>query len=160
MGGMKHRGMTPIVQTTAGWVKGFTLVFGAYIVAYGHLTPGGGFAGGVILALAFVMLVLANGRKGIPRVLNIDFVAKLDSVGGLLFLGIALLGMLPSLGGTFFNNFPVKVLHIGTPFRLVSAGIIPLCNIAIAIKVASSLFLLFILLILLRIVRTDGESGE
>jgi multisubunit Na+/H+ antiporter MnhB subunit len=153
-------GMTPIVQTMAGWVKGFILVFGIYIVAYGHLTPGGGFAGGVILALAFVMLVLADGRQATPKILSLNVVAEIDSIGGLIFLTIALLGMLPSLGGVFFNNFPVKIMHIGTPFHLVSAGIIPLCNISIALKVASSLFLLFVLLIVLRIVHSDEGEGS
>jgi len=158
MAGLGHGGMTPVVRTTAGWMKGFILVFGLYIVAYGHLTPGGGFAGGVILALAFVMLVLAGGRERLPRILSLELVAELDSIGGLIFLGIAMLGMLPGLGGVFFNNFVVKSLHIGTPFHVVSAGIIPLCNISIAIKVASSLFLLFMLLILLRGVYTQEDT--
>ena len=57
------KGMTPIVQAVSGWVKGFILVFGIYLVLYGHLTPGGGFGGGVVLAMAFVLLVLAFGKE-------------------------------------------------------------------------------------------------
>ena len=35
------KGMTPIVKTIARFVMGIIVIFGAYIVLYGHLTPGG-----------------------------------------------------------------------------------------------------------------------
>ena len=35
-------GMSLIVRTAARWLKPFILLFGGYIVLYGHLTPGGG----------------------------------------------------------------------------------------------------------------------
>ena len=44
------KGMTSIVKTVVRFTMGIIIIFGAYIVIYGHLTPGGGFAGGVILA--------------------------------------------------------------------------------------------------------------
>ena len=40
-------GMTVIVKTITRWVKVFIFLFGAYIIVTGHLSPGGGFAGGV-----------------------------------------------------------------------------------------------------------------
>jgi multicomponent Na+:H+ antiporter subunit B len=65
------------------------------------------------------------------------------STGALIFLGIALLGF---TGGYFFLNFISK----GEPFRLFSAGIIPLCNIAISLKVGVGLFAIFVVLVLLK----------
>jgi multicomponent Na+:H+ antiporter subunit B len=44
------KGMTVIVKTISGWVKVLIFLFGINIILFGHLTPGGGFAGGVILA--------------------------------------------------------------------------------------------------------------
>ena len=44
------KGMTVIVKTIASWVKVLIFLFGLYIIIFGHLTPGGGFSGGVILA--------------------------------------------------------------------------------------------------------------
>jgi len=57
------KGMTVIVKTVSSWVKVLIFLFGIYIVLFGHLTPGGGFAGGVILACSYVLLLLAYGRE-------------------------------------------------------------------------------------------------
>jgi multicomponent Na+:H+ antiporter subunit B len=153
---MTPSGMSPIVKTITGWVKGFILVFGIYIVLYGHLTPGGGFGGGVILAMAFVLLTLAYGKGEAVKRFPIGVAAELDSVGALMFLVIALLGVAAGLGGTFFTNYIAKA-NPGRPFALLSSGTIPLCNIAIALKVMSSLFIVFLLLVLLRVVHTEPE---
>lgn len=40
------KGMTLIVKVIAELVKDFIILFGIYIVLNGHLSPGGGFAGG------------------------------------------------------------------------------------------------------------------
>ena len=53
---MNDGGMTLIVKNTARLVSGFITVFAVYIALTGHLGPGGGFAGGVILAAAAVLL--------------------------------------------------------------------------------------------------------
>ena len=57
------KGMTVIVKTISSWVKIFIFLFGIYIIINGHLTPGGGFAGGVILASSYVFLMLAVGKE-------------------------------------------------------------------------------------------------
>ena len=151
------KGMTPIVKTITGWVKGFILVFAIYIVLYGHLTPGGGFAGGVIIAMVFVLLTLAYGKEEALKRFRIGVASELDSVGALMFLVIALLGIAGGLGGTFFTNYIAKA-NPGTPFSLLSSGTIPLCNIAIALKVGSSLFLVFIMLVVMRVIyQRPGE---
>jgi len=53
------KGMTIIVKTVSSWVKVLIFLFGIYITIFGHLTPGGGFAGGVILACSYILLMLA-----------------------------------------------------------------------------------------------------
>ena len=148
------KGMSPIVKAVSGWVKGFILMFGLYLVLYGHLTPGGGFGGGVVIAMAFVLLVLAFGKEEGLKRLPMHVAGELDSVGALMFLVIAILGMFAGLGGSFFNNFIAKA-NPGEPYSLLSAGTIPLANIAIALKVASSLFVVFMLLVLMRVVYTE-----
>ncbi len=57
------KGMTVIVKTISSWVKVLIFLFGIYIILFGHLTPGGGFAGGVILASSYVLLMLAFGKE-------------------------------------------------------------------------------------------------
>jgi len=56
-------GMSLTVKTTCSWLKGFILLYGIHIILYGHLTPGGGFAGGVIAASAFLLILLAEGER-------------------------------------------------------------------------------------------------
>jgi len=140
---MKPTGMTIIVKTITDFVVGFIVLFGAYIVLYGHITPGGGFAGGVIMACAFILVMLAQGRDVAFQRLGEKTASVLDCIGALAFLGIAWLGL---WGGYFFMN----VLMKGTPFRLLSSGTILANNIAIGLKVASSLFLVFSALAMFR----------
>ena len=135
-------GMTLIVKTITRLTVGLILLFGIYIILHGHLSPGGGFAGGVIVALSFVHLMLAFGKDITVSRVSKNLASNLESIGALMFLSIALLGF---LGGSFFLN----ILPKGTPFNLFSAGIIPLCNIAIGIKVGVGLFAIFLALVVL-----------
>ncbi|MBN1805513.1 MAG: hypothetical protein JW837_09695 [Sedimentisphaerales bacterium] len=150
------KGMTVIVKTIASWVKVLIFLFGIYIIIFGHLTPGGGFAGGVILASSYVLLLLAYGRQFAEENLSLSRASKLDCIGAILFIVIALCGL---KYGSFFYNFVHQQWFAGkeTAFKLVSAGTIPLSNIAIGLKVGASLFLV---IILLSIFRPNPETGE
>ncbi len=131
------QGMTIIVKTISSWVKVLIVLFGIYIILFGHLTPGGGFAGGVILASSYVLLMLAFGGEFVKKDLPLSLVSKLDCLGAFMFIMIAILGLV--FGGTFFINFLVE--KYGQPLHLLSAGTIPFSNIAIGLKVGASLFL-------------------
>ena len=137
-------GMTLIVKTITRLTVGLILLYGIYIVLHGHISPGGGFAGGVIVALSFIHLMLAFGKDFALKKLSVSKASILESLGALMFLSIALLGF---LGGYFFLNFFLKK---GMPFNLFSAGIIPLCNIAISLKVGAGLFAIFVALIIFK----------
>ena len=143
------KGMTIIVKTISSWVKVLIFLFGIYIVIFGHLTPGGGFAGGVILASSYVLLMLAFGREFAERNLSLRLTSKLDCVGALLFAGVALFGLFYG-AASFFWNFLWSKYEIGAPLRLISAGTIPLSNIAIGLKVGASLFLVILTLSIFR----------
>ena len=137
------KGMTLIVKTITDFVVAFIVVFGAYIVLYGHLTPGGGFAGGVIIACAFILLLLAHGSDAAFAVLPEKVAHIFDSAGALAFLIIGWVGV---TGGFFFLN----VFGRGEMFRLLSSGMILPLNIVIGFKVGSSLFLVFAALAMFR----------
>jgi multisubunit Na+/H+ antiporter MnhB subunit len=139
------KGMTIIVKTISSWVKVLIFLFGIYIVLFGHLTPGGGFAGGVILASSYVLLMLAFGREFVQKDLPLALDSRLDCLGALLFAMVAVLGFV--FGGTFFVNFLYQKEYLSSePLHLISAGTIPLSNIAIGLKVGASLFLVIFLL--------------
>ena len=138
------KGMTIIVKTISSWVKVLIFLFGIYIIIFGHLTPGGGFAGGVILASSYVLLMLAFGREFVEKNLSLPVASKLDCVGAFMFALIAILGFV--FGGIFFLNFLYQKYLPGEPLKLISAGTIPLSNIAIGLKVGASLFLVILVL--------------
>jgi len=150
------QGMTVIVKTVTRWVKVFIILYGIYITLTGHLTPGGGFAGGVIIACAYMLLTLAYGKEYALSKLNTQTASKLDCLGALLFLIVALAGW--GVSGVFFDNFLQKLLP-GENFKLYSSGVIPINNIAICLKVGAPLFLVFIILSVIRIVTNqDGTK--
>ena len=132
-------GMTLIVKTIARLVAGFIVVFGCAIVLHGHLSPGGGFAGGSILACGFVLILLAYGKTESRRILSESGATAWDSVGAFAFLSIALLGY---FGGGFFKNF----LPLGEQFHLLSSGTVMWSNVAIGIKVGACLFAAYFIL--------------
>lgn len=137
------KGMSLIVKVITRLTVGLILLFGIYIVLHGHVSPGGGFAGGIIIALSFIHLMLAYGKDVALKKLPKTVMSFFESVGAILFLSIALLGF---TGGYFFLNFISK----GEPFRLFSAGTIPLYNIAISLKVGVGVFAIFVVLVLLK----------
>ncbi|MFC1709803.1 MnhB domain-containing protein [Candidatus Omnitrophota bacterium] len=141
-------GMTLIVKTVTRLTVGLILLYGVYIVLHGHISPGGGFAGGLIIALSFIHLMLAFGKDVALKRLSEAKAAVLESLGALMFLVIGSLGI---FAGYFFVNY---FTNKGEPFSLFSAGIIPLCNIAIAMKVGVGLFSIFVVLVILQ------KSGE
>jgi multicomponent Na+:H+ antiporter subunit B len=144
--------MSLIVKRITRLSASLIFLYGVYIVLHGHLTPGGGFAGGVIIALSFIHLVLAFGKAAVFRRAGEAAVSLFESLGALLFLGIALVGL--GCGGYFFLN----VLPKGRPFTLFSSGIIILSNIAICIKVGAGLLAVFLALAFLRLPPHDRED--
>jgi multicomponent Na+:H+ antiporter subunit B len=139
-------GMTIIVKTITRYTVGLILLYGIYIVLHGHLTPGGGFAGGVIIALSFIHLMLAFGKDVALKKMSDKLAGILESLGAIMFATIAIIGLLVS-GFLFFNFLTGQKPNPSSFFNLFSSGIIPLCNIAICLKVGAGLFGIFIALV-------------
>jgi len=118
-----------IVYTGCRFLFPVIMLTGIYIFIHGHLTPGGGFQGGAIIASAFLLMYL--GCKGKRIDYKISTVTEV--VGGLIFVGIGITGLI--MGKDFLFNFMDK----GEPNTLLSAGIIPVIYIAVGLKVGSEL---------------------
>jgi len=150
-------GMTPIVKNTARLVSGFIAIFGIYVALTGHISPGGGFAGGVILAAAAVLIVLAFGRQTAEKMITESGCHLYDAAGAAGFLLVAVFGY---LAGGFFVNFLAR--HgVGTAGRFWSGGTIILSNLFILVKVAAGLAGAFLALAAFRRAHMpDGHPGE
>jgi multicomponent Na+:H+ antiporter subunit B len=124
------------VRALALALVGPTVVTGWYIVAHGHLTPGGGFQGGVVLATALLMIYLAGEYKTMQRVAPMGLVELSEAAGAGAYVVIGIAGMLA--GGAFLQN----VLPLGEPGNLNSAGMVPLINLSVGLEVAAGFVLI------------------
>ena len=140
-------GLTVIVKRITDLMIPSIFLFGVYIVCHGHLTPGGGFAGGVVISGCFVLMVIAYGSAETRNEMMKWRYSLAESLGLFIFWFLAVLGLIQN--SPFFLNVITKA-DPGTPYRLFSAGIIPLCNIAIGIEVTASLFAIFLTLAVLK----------
>jgi len=144
-------GMSLIVKRITNIVSGFIFMYGIYIILHGHLTPGGGFAGGVIIAGSLILRILAFGSSAEKEKELSRRVPRLMSIGLLIFWGSAFAGLL--IASVFFLNAPI--FGLGKPFHLLSAGLIPICNIGIGINVAAGLFSIFLALASVKYIMED-----
>jgi multicomponent Na+:H+ antiporter subunit B len=111
------------------------LLLGIYVVGHGHLTPGGGFQGGVVLGTAIFLLFLSAGYVAFRRVRPVSVVEATEAAGAAGFALIGVGGLL--LGAVFFENFisPGKS-------GLLTGGTIPLSNAAVGLEVAGALIMI------------------
>ncbi len=132
-------GMTLIVKTITRLTVGLILIYGIYIVLQGHLSPGGGFAGGVIIALSFIQLMLAFGKEPVLKKIGKARCIFLSGSAALVFLLFIARGFLSK------HVLGLKEGHSA----IFSAGLIPFCDIAVSILVGSGLFVIFLALVLI-----------
>jgi multicomponent Na+:H+ antiporter subunit B len=115
---------------------GFTILLGLYIVAHGALTPGGGFQGGVILGAGVLLVFLAGEFVTVKRLHPVETLEVIEAVGAGGFAALGLGGLIA--GGAAFHNF----ISTGTSGMLISAGTIPLSNLAVGCAVFGAIVIL------------------
>lgn len=126
--GLRSSEPSRIVALTARVFPAPLLLFGVYLASHAHLSPGGGFPGGTVIAAAFLLVMLGgesrhSGAGRLPAV---------EAMGGLAF------GLLGFWGAYSAGQFLYSgVIGSGTPGSVLSAGIVPLISLAIGAKVAS-----------------------
>lgn len=119
-----------ILQTGAKLLFPLVVILGVYVFVHGHLTPGGGFQGGAIIATGFLLMLIAYQKYHLSH----SMLTWVESLAGILFVSIGLWGLIT--GGTFLENswFPKGTLN-----SLISGGAIPIIYIAVGFKVAAEL---------------------
>ena len=124
------RDSSAILKTGTKVLVPLILMFGIYIFLNGHLTPGGGFQGGVIIASGLLISILANPHGKLHKLL----IQLTESISGFGYVMIGLLGLF--LAGGFLDN---SIIPLGEFGRLFSAGAIPIIYSLIGLKVGSEL---------------------
>ena len=127
---VKARPSSEIVRSGAEILAPLIAIFAAYIIMNGHLSAGGGFQGGAVIASGVLLMLLAYPRYR----LALDFLSITESVAGVLFVLAGVAGLI--FAGGFLDN---RILPIGQFGALFSAGAIPVLSMLLGIKVGCEL---------------------
>ena len=112
-------------------------LLGLWLVAFGLVTPGGGFQGGVLLAGSIFVVFLAAGFRAYGRLTPTHWVDFTEGSGAVAFTLLGLGALLA--GAAYLHNF----LGPGVRGTLDSGGSLPLLNWATALEVTAAMVLLF-----------------
>lgn len=119
-----------IVRTATQILVPLIAIFAAYIIMNGHISAGGGFQGGAVIASAVLLLLLANPSQE----LNTALLSITESLAGVLFVVAGIAGLVAA--GGFLDN---RVLPLGTFGAFFSAGAIPVLSVLLGVKVGCEL---------------------
>jgi multicomponent Na+:H+ antiporter subunit B len=121
-----------IVRVVGTLMVGASILVSLWLIAFGFITPGGGFQGGVALAGGAALLFVATGYQSFKALGNESALDPIEGIGagGYVVLGIA--GLVS--GGAFLEN----VLGPGVPGTLWSGGSAAIVNWCAAAEVAAA----------------------
>jgi len=140
--------LSVVVRTICDIFAWFLGIFGAYVIIHGHISPGGGFQGGAVVATMAALLLVAYGGKKVLSFVRPGIYTGMEATGLLVFITAGFLG----IGTTFFYNFLAgqgglfgSVVPLGPNSGILnSAGTISLMNMAVGLEVVSGLSLILI----------------
>ena len=119
-----------IVRTGTDVLLPLIFTFGAYVIVNGHLSAGGGFQGGAIVASGAMLMLLARPSFR----LDVALLSGIESAAGVLYVSLGVLGLIFAAG--FLDP---RFLPKGEFGAFVSAGAIPLISALLGVKVGAEL---------------------
>lgn len=117
------------------------ICLGIVTILGGHITPGGGFQGGAMIASGIILSILVYGLGNSPLELSHAYIEILESVGALGFIIFGLIGLfaggfyLYNVGADILNVVPAAIQSVFHYPDVTNAGIIPYLNIFVGLKV-------------------------
>ena len=120
----------------------FALVYILYIILHGHLSPGGGFQGGVLMAAVVILIYLGHGFKATVDALSYHTLHRGEGVASVIYVALALLGV--AAGAQFCQNVLYTHGNIGD---LYSSGTIFWMNVTVGVKVITGIGSIALLMI-------------
>ena len=114
---------------------------GVMTILGGHITPGGGFQGGAMIASGVILVILVYGIEKSPIALSHNYIDTLENFGALMFVIFGLIGLF--VAGSFLYNIgtdlsgvvPASIHNLFHYPDVTNAGIIPYLNIFVGLKV-------------------------
>jgi len=136
---IEKRFQSIIVQTICSLLIPFIQMFALYIIIHGHYGPGGGFQGGVLLAVSIILQRLYLGKEISYKKFPPKLALALGAIGMLIY-GLA--GIIPlAMGGSFLDYayLPIPWVHEA---ELRALGIL-IVELGIGLAVFGTLVLIF-----------------
>lgn len=121
------------------------ICLGIMTILGGHITPGGGFQGGAMIASGVILSILVYGLGNSPLEFSHTYIEVLESVGALGYIVLGLVGLfvggffLYNVGADLFNLIPANIQNIFHYPDVTNAGIVPYLNIFVGLKVFAGL---------------------
>ncbi len=128
----------------------FVLVYMAYIILHGHLSPGGGFQGGVLFVAAILLVYFGHGYQTTAKAVSFNLMHGGEGVASVVYVALALMGV--SVGAQFCENILYTHGSIGD---LYSAGTIFWMNLTVGVKVLTGIGSITLLMLSL----VNGKEG-
>ena len=114
------------------------LVYIFYIILHGHLSPGGGFQGGVLMVAAVLLIYLGHGYEVTTRILHTGIIRKVEGFAVTMYIALAFIGI--AMGA----NFCANAVDLGVIGALRSSGTIALMDEAVGLNVLTGVTVLVI----------------
>ena len=133
--------MSQILKLISLPISIILICLGVMTILGGHITPGGGFQGGAMIASGIILSILVYGLGNSPLELSHAYIEALESIGALGFIIFGLIGLfvggffLYNVGTDLLNVVPAAIQNIFHYPDITNAGIIPYLNIFVGLKV-------------------------
>lgn len=128
-----------VVRVVSAVLSPFILLFGAYIITHGHYGPGGGFAGGVFIAVAAILPRLTLPEDLSYRLFPPRLGPLAAGVGMLIFLACGLAPI--AAGGAFLDYGAIEIAGMEAA-RVRYLGIL-IVEIGVGLAVFGAMLLIF-----------------
>jgi len=129
-----------IIKTTCRLLIPFIQIFGLYVIAHGHHSPGGGFQGGVILGASIILLAIAFDLRTALGRMREKVHALLCAVGVLIYAGTGALCLL--FGFNFLDYKALAAILQVDPVTARSHGIL-IVEIGVGIAVMATMIWIY-----------------
>ena len=142
-----------IAKCASDKILPLAVVYIFYIILHGHLSPGGGFQGGVLMVAVVALICLGHGYQTTIDTLSYHLMHTTEGYASIFYVALGFLGV--AMGAHFAQN--VLYTH-GAIGSLYSAGTIFWMNVTVGVKVITGVG--SIALLLLGVLRDSGKGEE
>jgi multicomponent Na+:H+ antiporter subunit B len=129
-----------IIKTVCRLLIPFIQLFGLYVIAHGHHSPGGGFQGGVILGASIILLAISQDLRTAVQRMREKVIALLSATGVFIYAGTGALCLL--LGLNFMDYGALASVLYVDPVTARSHGIL-IVEIGVGVAVMTTIIWIY-----------------